>query len=146
MEELTIAMMLKKLNDEMNKRANADLERQNLTFSQMHVLIYLYRSDKEEIPLKELERRFHVAQATMAGIVKRLEAKKFVSGRIDPDDKRVKLVSLTSSGREFMKENRKEMEEHDAYLVKDLSDEEQQEMKRLLTILYNTCRSDGMGE
>jgi DNA-binding MarR family transcriptional regulator len=140
MEEMTIAMMLKKVNDELYKKANAELQKNNLTFSQMHVLIYLSRSEKNDVPLKELEKKFQVAQATMAGIVQRLEAKKFIASRTDPADKRVKLVHLTAKGRRYMNENRLEMEQNDASLVRNLSEADQKELMRLLKVLYRTVR------
>lgn len=55
MEEMTIPMMLKKINDLMYSRANADLEQMNLTLAQMHVLIRLHENDKEEVPLEKYE-------------------------------------------------------------------------------------------
>lgn len=63
MEEMTILMMLKKINDLMCRRASTDLEQVNLTLMRLH------ENDKEEVSLRQLEHQFEAAQAAMAGIL-----------------------------------------------------------------------------
>ena len=63
MEEMTILMMLKKINDLMCRRASTDLEQVNLTLMRLH------ENDKEEVSLKQLAHQFEAAQAAMAGIL-----------------------------------------------------------------------------
>ena len=48
--------------------------------------------------MKELERKFCVAQSTVAGIISRLEQKGFVEAFGDASDKRIKLVHITPDG------------------------------------------------
>lgn len=107
---MDLGLRLKKINDMMEKIANRGLKKYDLTFSQFHVLIYLYRKSDNTAPLKELEKKFQVAQATMAGIAARLENKGLVSSTLDERDKRVKLISLTNRGAEFCSNARKGMQ------------------------------------
>lgn len=63
MEEMTILMMLKKINDLMCRRASTDLEQVNLTLMRLH------ENDKEEVSFRQLAHQFEAAQAAMAGIL-----------------------------------------------------------------------------
>ncbi len=140
---MDISFKLKRVNDEMFKQANNRLQKDNMTFSQLFVLVYLYRDAKDmTASLKELERRFEVAQATMAGIASRLEAKGFVEGVINSQDRRVKQIHLTPQGLEFLKKNHQKMEEHNKHLVQGLSEEELSQLNRYLDIIYQNILED----
>lgn len=140
---INISHLLKKINDKMKTKADRELNALNLTYAQMHVLIYLMvETENQEAPLKQIEKRFEVAQATMAGIVSRLESKGFVYPASDPHDRRVKIVHLTPQGIDFLKRHREAMEEKDRQLVSCLSKDEQQELIRLLNVLYENLSDD----
>lgn len=140
-EKNYIPHLLKKINDRMFQQGNRDLAKLNLTLSQMNVMIYLVLVNEEHIaPLKDIEKKFEVSQATMAGIVSRLEAKDFVEAVNDPKDKRIKLVRITKKGNTFMEKHRKEMEEKDQKLVSGLTNAEQKELIRMLEIIYQTVK------
>lgn len=95
---MDIGLRLKKINDLMHKHANQDLEDLGITFSQHHVMVYLEHCKEHTAPLKDIEHHFQVAQATMAGIVKRLESKGFLVTSYCENDKRMKVVALTEQG------------------------------------------------
>jgi DNA-binding MarR family transcriptional regulator len=137
-----IPKMLKKINDQMYKKANQELQKHNMTFSQIHVLFSLDQAEKNTLSLKELEKQFEVAQATMAGLVSRLEGKGLVEGRTNPRDKRIKLVHLTPAGRKFIKAHAADMHANNAGLVSHMSPQDQTELLRLLNILYETLRKN----
>ena len=95
--------ILKMINDNVEKITNKQLKEYGITFSQIRIIFVLYRSEKGVYSLKELEKIFDVSQQTMAGIVKRLEVKKLIESLGDSEDKRIKRVQLTDSGRELGK-------------------------------------------
>lgn len=99
-ERKDCGVLLKMINDEMEKNANNILRTQDLTFSQVGALMELNAAPERQLPLKELEKRLHVAQSTMAGIISRLERKALVEPVSDPEDRRVKLARITEAGRE----------------------------------------------
>ena len=68
----------------------------NLTMTQLKLMIMLSRSPGASG--QELARRSGVAQATMTGIVDRLVAQGQVSRQEDPQDRRVRRLSLTAEG------------------------------------------------
>lgn len=93
-----IGFRFKKINDLLCKKADETMQGLDVTYSQHHVLVYLIRSENQTASLKTLEKKFRVSQATMAGIVKRLEEKEVVTSYTLPNDKRIKMVQLTEKG------------------------------------------------
>ena len=61
--------LIEQLHDELERQTNNALIRQNLTLTQMHVLMKLEAVPGHHLPLKEREKLLHVAQSTAAGIV-----------------------------------------------------------------------------
>lgn len=90
--------LIKKINDELEKNANNVLRTQDLTFSQLGALLKLDAASEGQLTLKELEKQLHVAQSTAAGIVSRLERKDLVESFGDAEDRRIKIVKITSGG------------------------------------------------
>lgn len=91
-------LLIKQINDELRKNANNMLRSMDITLAQLDALVELDRSPGQQRSLKELERIFHVAQSTAAGIIARLEQKGLVEGFGDAGDRRVKLVRITPAG------------------------------------------------
>lgn len=69
-----------------------------MTMARMEVLLELNSIPEKQCTLKELEQRLHVAQSTAAGIVIRLEQKRYIEGFGDSSDRRIKQVRITESG------------------------------------------------
>lgn len=126
------ASLIKQIHDRLEKRANNSLRAQDLTMMQVSVLIALHYSERQQLSMKELERRFGVAQSTVAGIISRLEQKELVEALSDPEDKRVKLVHITQIGETCYAEAAGSMQEAEETLLDGLSDEERTTLNRLL--------------
>ncbi len=141
MEE-SFGLLFKKINDRLFQRANSELARNDLTLSQMRVLHYLFRQENRTAPMKAMERKFEVAQATMAGIVSRLEIKQFVEGFADPGDRRVKMVRLSDKGIDFLTKHHAFMEAGDSQLVDGFSEKEKEELYGYLQRIYANICSD----
>jgi DNA-binding MarR family transcriptional regulator len=135
-----LGVKIKKINDMIEKGINHRLQELDLTFSQHHVLVYLERQENKTARLKELEKHFNVAQPTMAGIVVRLESKGLVRSSLLPEDRRVKVVTLTDSGSQLLHESFLSMWNGEKLLVSKLNDNEKEELGRLLDILYSTIQ------
>ncbi|MBR3344577.1 MAG: MarR family transcriptional regulator [Solobacterium sp.] len=137
---MDLGFKIKKINDMIEKGINHRLQELDLTFSQHHVLVYLERQENKTARLKELEKHFNVAQPTMAGIVVRLESKGLVRSSLLPEDRRVKVVTLTDSGSQLLHESFLSMRNGEKLLVSKLNDNEKEELGRLLDILYSTIQ------
>ena len=136
----TCGLLIKKIHDAVRKNLDNSLRDKDLTLAQIHVLMVLGDDGANAMPLKELERRFRVAQSTIVGIISRLEAKGFVQGSTDPDDNRVKLVELTPEGEKFREANIREVEEMENRLMSRLTEQEKQEFLRMLRDVYESVQ------
>jgi DNA-binding MarR family transcriptional regulator len=116
------------------------LRENGLTFTQIRVLMELGEHNGEPVSLKELERLFYVAQPTVVGIVRRLEAKGLVEGFTSPDDNRVKLVGLTEFGRQFREMNARAIDEMENRLTSALTESERLEFLRMLRTVHESIK------
>lgn len=116
--------LIKKVHDEIEKKANAMLRQQDLTLSQMNVLMELEAVPGHQLTLKELEALLHVAQSTAAGIVMRLEQKGFVESFADSNDRRVKKVTITPAGLQCCKNAASDVKEIETKLLSGLTAQE----------------------
>ena len=124
--------LIKQISDEMHKHANNDMRAQNITMAQLAVLLELNATPEKQLALKELEQRLHVAQSTAAGIVSRLEQKGFVEGFGDAADRRIKLVRITDSGLECVRNAYQNMAKAETMLLAGLTETEQEVFYNLL--------------
>lgn len=136
-----IGGMIKRISEQMEKKANKELMAEDVTFSQMKMLVVLEHSPERAATLKELERFFDLTQATIAGLAARLEKKGLVEGYTDPDDRRVKHIRLTEKGYELCKRTRSNMMEAEYWLMHSLDEDEQKELLRLLEKIYENLRT-----
>lgn len=99
---------------------------------QISVLMELQKAEQKQRSMKELERKFCVAQSTVAGIISRLEQKRFVEAVGDASDKRIKLVHITPAGEACCREAVGYMEEADNILLHGFSEDEKSLFNQLL--------------
>ncbi len=128
--------LIKQIHDELEKQANSALSSQNLTLTQMRVLMELEAAGGHQLSLKELESLLHVAQSTAAGIVIRLEQKGFVESVADKDDRRVKKVSITPSGMECCRNAESHVKDMEAQLLAGLTEAEKIQFRALLEKVF----------
>lgn len=126
------ASLIKQIHDRLEKNANNSLRAQDLTMMQVSVLMALHNADGEKLSMKELERHFGVAQSTAAGIISRLEQKGFVEALSDAEDKRIKLVHITSMGENCYRDAVFQMEKAEERLLQGFSSEERFLLNRFL--------------
>ncbi len=129
--------LIKKVHDEIEKKANAMLRQQDLTLSQMNVLMELEAASGHQLTLKELEGLLHVAQSTAAGIVMRLEQKGYVESFADENDRRVKKVAITPAGMECCKHAASDVKEIETKLLSGLTESEKLLFLDLLEKVFN---------
>ena len=137
MDKTSCGLLIKQIHDATRKHVDNSLRKKGLTLAQGRVLMVLGEEGGSAIALKELERRFHVAQSTIAGLVQRLEAKGFVEGVTASGDNRVKLVRLTPAGEQFHKANIKEIVEIEQRLLSPLTGQEQEDFLRMLRTVFD---------
>ncbi len=120
----SVGKLMKQIHDRMERQANNALRGQDLTMAQLSALVELNDTPERQLPLKELERILRVAQSTAAGIVARLEQKRFVEGFGDASDRRIKVVRITPLGEQYCKSAEQHMKEAEAALLAGLTETE----------------------
>lgn len=128
----TCGAIIKQIHDELEKNANNILRPQGLTMAQVGALLALKDMPEGQCSLKEMEQLLHVAQSTAAGIVVRLEQKGLVEGFGSSEDKRIKMVRITSAGEECCFQARKSMEATEKKLLSGLTETESSIFNSLL--------------
>lgn len=73
-----------------------------LSKAQFDVLAYIHFSDEKRTTVTELAQEHLVSKANMTGIINRLLDSKLVTRETDPNDARVRFISLTSAGTELV--------------------------------------------
>lgn len=123
---------IKHINDVLQRDSNNDLRDLDLTLAQIIVLLQLESAPHRELSLKEVEKQLQVAQSTAAGIVVRLENKKFVEAFSSNEDKRIKMVRITQSGIDCCKSAQLHMKQAEERLLSNLTQTERITFVRLL--------------
>ena len=123
--------LIKLLHDRLEKQANT-LRGKDLTMMQISVLMELQEAEQMQHSMKELERKFCVAQSTVAGIISRLEQKGFVEAFGDASEKRIKLVHITPDGEVCCREAAGYMAEAEQMLLHGFSEDEKALFNQLL--------------
>ena len=136
----TCGMLIRQINNALEKRVNNQLKEKDLTLSQMSALIEILNTPAKKLTFKELEKRLSLAQSTTAGLISRLEQKKLVSVSGDTDDKRIKYVEITPLGEKFCNEAKQEMEHTETILLQNLSAVEKESLLSLLEEVDLTAR------
>lgn len=135
-----IGPMMRKISDAMDRRITENMTRLGLTARQGMVLGLLGMQEDHEMSLKDLEHVFDVAQATMAGIVARIEEKEFVETFFDPNDRRAKRVRLTEKGVAACNDGRDGIERVEMLVKSALTPDELDDLQRKLQKIYETVR------
>jgi DNA-binding MarR family transcriptional regulator len=73
-----------------------------LTFARYEVLMLLLFSQRGELPLGKIGQRLQVGAASVTNAIDRLERDRLVRRRVNPDDGRGVLASITPKGRDLV--------------------------------------------
>ena len=137
-DKLDCGRLIKQIHDEIQKTVNNALRSQDMTLAQLEALLELDQAPENQLSLKELERRLHIAQSTTAGIIMRLEQKGFVEGFGDSSDRRIKLVRLTPAGADCLILAQGSRTEIEGKLLSGLTETERHIFFTLLKKVRNT--------
>ncbi len=138
MTNLEVAPLIKAIHDSIKTQGDSDLKDHHLTFAQSRVLVYLKDREDCQATQKEIEDFLQVSHPTVTGIVSRMEANGIVTCRIDPRDKRNKIVQLTPEALSLSGEMDERVRYLENRMLKGLSQEERETLVDLLQrVLHN---------
>lgn len=115
-------------------RAEEEVKPFGLTFARYEVLMLLLFSRRGELPLGKIGERLQVAPGSVTNAVSRLEHDDLVRRRVNPDDGRGVLASITPRGRERASEATSALN-GSLFKTVDLSPSETETLFRLLAKL-----------
>ena len=139
-EHLPCGELMKRIQEAMAAHANSQMQESGLTVTQFKWLVVLYEREGGVASLKELEKFFGVAQSTAAGIVSRLEKKRFVESFADPQDKRIKHLRITEAGCMVCENAYDTMVENERRMLSGLTEEEQGQLRGFLQRIYENVK------
>ena len=120
---------------------NQRMQQRNITSSQSDVIRYILKHRDQPISAGDLMAQLSLSPSTMAGILKRLENKFFITRKTDENDARKIIISLTKEGlalEDYLKETAAQTEE---ILLQGMTKAEQNEFYRLLKIALQNANA-----
>ena len=125
-----VGYRIKRINDKLAVRADAELKQYHLTLSQGRVVLYL-SSRGGQATQKEIETFLGVAHPTVVGLVSRMEQSGYVTCW-PCEDGRNKNVKLTVQAEALDKDMQRNRLESEQMLLSPLSPEEREQLRKLL--------------
>ena len=125
-------VLIKKLDKVFKQNFDQELERVGLTFSQMRVLRFLEDNPNTKITQKDISKELDIQHSTTIGLLKRMQEKGLVTVVVDEDNRRCRIIFLTSKAEEIsceMERGRTIMENR---VVASFTEEEKEIFYRLL--------------
>lgn len=135
MPKKDVGYLIKVINDKLKVKADADLKRYNLTFTQSRVFAYLQEKGGQATQ-KEIEIFLEVSHPTVVGIVSRMEQNGYVTSWIDGNDKRNKNVKLTKQAEALGMDMDKNIFLTEKNLLVSLSEEDIAHLREMLLVIY----------
>ena len=91
-EKVLIGFLIKQIHIAFETRCHKNLQRYNLTPSQMDVLLYLKKHEEDTLTQRDLETGLTLKNPTVTGLLNRLEEKGFITREQNLNDKRSKFI------------------------------------------------------
>ncbi len=117
------------------ERAGIDHE----TIVNGRILGYL-EAAKEDVYQKDLEKIVGLTKSAISTILSRMEQKGYIERQAVSGDARLKRIVLTEYGHRITHDLKQAMDETDENFVKGLSEEEQEELIRMLRIIHTNMK------
>jgi DNA-binding MarR family transcriptional regulator len=113
-------------------------EEHDLTVMQLYTLCTM--TPREPIPMNIISCMLFCDASNVTGIVDRLLSGGYIVREEKPEDRRVKMISLTLKGEKLQKELLNALEEYELPEFKALSNAKQQELKSLLAVILDSSQ------
>lgn len=138
-EQFKITSLIVKLGNSVTNYRNIKMENIDLTSAQSDALIATLR--EPGITASQVKKNLQLSQSTVAGIISRLEHKGLIAKTIDHKDGRKSILQPTQRGLDIENDLKKIALDTQNTLVQGMSEDEQQEFKRLLEIALQNLQT-----
>ncbi|WP_125580306.1 MarR family winged helix-turn-helix transcriptional regulator [Levilactobacillus cerevisiae] len=123
---------LRDAEHQMNIEMNDFARPYGLTGMQLSVIDFLSRQSERVVFQVDLEREFHVQRSTASLLVKRMVERDLVTRVVASSDSRKRQLQLTTKGQSLVPIVQTHLEQQDAKMVTDLTDQEAAAFQRAL--------------
>ena len=120
-DDINIGFIISVALNQYLKQNDAYLKKINLNVAQSKVLMTLY--DYEDVSIDFLARKTYMSKSSVTKSVKNLEKKGLVDKKIDDNDNRKKIITVTSKGKKIQEESLQLNSEIEKKLEKELGSE-----------------------
>lgn len=120
---------------------NRHLKEEDMTFSQMILIFYLWENRDRKITQKDITEAMHIKHPTTIGLLKRLEEKEMLKVVVDPDNRKYRNVALTEKGVAFVEKDRNRKRHTEEDMVKGMSSKEIKQLRDLLDRVYDNMQA-----
>ncbi len=132
-----------RLNNALVKQKNRRMKAYDLTSIQADVLFYILNHYQErEINQLDIQTVFKLTNPTVSGIIDRLEEKEFIRRARSEKDARYRRLLPLPKGEAIFAELRRSADEAETLFVKDMTEAEAIEFKRLVQIALKTAEEE----
>ena len=133
-----IGFIVKQINNVYEKELNERLRKIGITSSQCAVLDYLFRTSKEEVSQRDVEKNLSLRNPTVTGILKRLDEKGYILCVPNANDRRKKNIYLTEKAYDIQRRMDADRRKLDRELTRGMTKREENALRRNLEkLLYN---------
>lgn len=139
MQENYFGPIMKKISEEIERRANEEIKKYRLTLAQARVILFLCECPDKKVTQKELEDYLQVSHPTTVTIIKSMESKKMLETFFDDEDRRMKNVKLIWGNEEIYNELRQNAENIEIRLLTGFSEEEKEQFFSFLNRAYKNA-------
>lgn len=94
------------------------------TPTQIQIMYYLIKHQKEKVYQKDLEKVLNLKRATISGVLQTMEKNNLIERITSKEDTRVKQIILNKKTKEIFEESRKKFLDLENTITKDLSEKE----------------------
>ncbi len=137
-ERMPLGFMFKQINTIYEKEFNNRLRTLGITSSQCAVLDYLFRSNKEAVTQRDIEKALSLSNPTVTGLLKRLDERGFILSVTSNKDKRCKNIHLTEKAYDIQRRMELDRKKLDKMLTINMNKKEVAALEKMLSrVLYN---------
>ena len=108
-----------------------------ITSSQCAVLDYLFRTSKEEVSQRDVEKNLNLKNPTVTGILKRLDEKGYIFCVPNANDKRKKTIYLTEKAYDIRRKMETDRRKLDRELTRGMTKREIEALRKNLDKVLN---------
>ena len=128
-----IISMNRNINRTLRHEFHGLMQDSGFTFPQLSVISILAKNGKQKV--SDISERIGLSDSTVSGILDRLEQKGIIERKRNKDDRRVVKIYLSNGSQEICQEFHRKREEYFAHLLKELSEQEINDIIKGLEIL-----------